>query len=863
MQTANFDSGSPNPIPRDQFSSAMIRPRSRSADSPKSRVGGAISRILGRSCVWLWWGLVLSTPPLLGQNLGKEVDLAAQASAEGVPEVAVTRLRALLKNDLPGPDWRKVAAKLVEALLRAHEPGEALKLLEDRRLGAGGSTMFWRAQALAELHRWSEALPLYAAIATDEASPLHNEATFGTAEMLRALGRTDEALQRLTTLIGDKGWKTRARLRAAELFLDKSDTDNARRLLDEVNPRASTERKQRRFLRARLELIQHHPERAIGTFESLVKRPEGVSHPVVLTALFGIADAHLQLKTPESADDFLEDFIEHHPHDEDLSKIFAKLDELYRAERKPVRVELEKWTREHEQPRRAFALWYLARIELRAGHRERALQLFSNLRNCDQKPAALAGGLLEFAKLQLEEGRYSEGLQILEEARSLQPQPELLDRIDLTAAEAQYNSRRFESAAAAFERIARSASPFANTSMWNASLAWLKLGDNARFVADYNELQTRNADEASRAELRLEEGLAQAAKGDVNAAATLQAFLRDFPNHPRASEAWVALAELAFHATPPRLEEARRNLARANEPKPTNAATERSHYLIIWTEEAAGENDTRVVDLAQRFLKQHPGSKFASDVRMKLAEAYYRRQDFANSQTQFEILAQQNPSGPLAEKALLLAAQSAVSAMGPHSLDHAIVLFDRVVQLKGELRWAARNEQAVIERKLGKPQEALVLYDEVLKGDAKPAEKREALCGKGDIFFDMGAEDGKNYKRAIEAYDQLAAATSDSGHWRNQALFKKGTCLEKTANQDRALATFYQVLEDQVRPNRSPEFFWFYRAGFNAARLLEDQGKWESAAAVYEKLAAAGGARSDEAKARLSRLRLEHFLWKN
>jgi tetratricopeptide (TPR) repeat protein len=201
--------------------------------------------------------------------------------------------------------------------------------------------------------------------------------------------------------------------------------------------------------------------------------------------------------------------------------------------------------------------------------------------------------------------------------------------------------------------------------------------------------------------------------------------------------------------------------------------------------------------------------------------------------------------------------------MGPHSLDHAIVLFDRVVQLKGELRWAARNRQAVIERKLGKPQEALVLYEEVLKNDAKPGEKREALCGKGDIYFDLGVEDKNNYRRAIEAYEQLAADPNEPGHWRHQALFKKGTCLEKTAERDSALTTFYQVLEDQARPTRSRDFFWFYRAGFNAARLLEDEAKWESAAAVYEKLVAAGGARSDEAKARLSRLRLEHFLWKN
>jgi hypothetical protein len=44
---------------------------------------------------------------------------------------------------------------------------------------------------------------------------------------------------------------------------------------------------------------------------------------------------------------------------------------------------------------------------------------------------------------------------------------------------------------------------------------------------------------------------------------------------------------------------------------------------------------------------------------------------------------------------------------------------------------------------------------------------------------------------------------------------------------------------------------------------LEDAAKWDSAAAVYEKLVAAGGTRSEEAQARLSRLRLEHFLWDN
>jgi predicted negative regulator of RcsB-dependent stress response len=788
---------------------------------------------------------------------------AARPLEEGVPQVAVTRLRALLNNNLRDEDWRNAAMKLAEALIAAKQPTDALSLLDDIRLREVPSTAFWRAQALASLRRWSDALPFYQIVAADDGSPFHAAAIFGTAEMWRALARSDEALQILARLLHDKQWNIRARLRSAELFLDKSDTANARRMLDEMSPTSSTERKELRFLRGRLELVQHRPERAIGTFESLVKKPHGVSHALVLAALFGIADAHLQLKTPEAGDDFLEDFIDHHPQDVDLPLLFAKLDELYRAERKPARVELERWTRESEQPRRAFALWYLARIEGRAGHRDRALQLLSSLRKSDGKTSALAEGLLELAKIELEDRHFEEALGTLEEARLLQPEPLLLDRINLTAAEVHFAAKQFEAATTAFEQIAHSASPFAEMSMFNASLGWLQLGDPARFAGDYGEFEKQGGNEEARAELRLEEGLVQAAKGNKDAADSLQRFLREFPRNPRASEAWVALAELAFHAVPPRLDEARKNLARAVEAKPTAAAIERGEYLTIWIEDSVAGNDSRLIELANQFLKQHAASPFAPDVRMKLAEAYYRRQDFPNAQTQFEIFAQQNPSARLAEKALFFAAESAMSSMGVHSLDGAIVLFDQVVQLRGDLRWAARNEQAVIERRLGKMQAALLLYDEVLKNEAKPSEKREALCGKGDIFFDLGTDDPKNYQRAIDAYDQLAADANGPGHWHNQALFKKGICLEKKAERDAALSTFYKVLETQTRPDRPPEFFWFYKAGFNAARLLENDSRWGPAAAVYEKLVAAGGTRSDEAKARLSRLRLEHFLWED
>jgi outer membrane protein assembly factor BamD (BamD/ComL family) len=805
-------------------------------------------------------GLLCLIAALARADVSTDIAKASAPLNKGVPEVAVVRLQALLKKDLPDADWRAVAEKLAQAQVAANQPEATLVLVADARVRDFPWAKFWRAQALASLNRWADALPLYEQLANDERSSFRNAAIFGTAEMMRALGKRRQAVEKLRLLFGQREWATRAQLQVAELYIDMRDAANAQRLLSEMKPISVEDRRERRVLRGRLELILHRPERAVGMFQALLKRPEGTAHPTLIAALIGIAEAHIQLKTPETGDDVLEQFIDRHPVDHDLPLLFAKLDELYRAERKASRSELEKWVRRPEQPRRSFARWYLARLEIRAARRERARELFSDLRRAGIKSPAIAGAYLDFAQFEIDDEHFEEAIAILDDARLLHPEPTLLARIGFLSAQVRYRARQFDTATAAFEQIAHSNSPWTKAALFNASTGWLQVGDHARFLADYKELDKQGSDEQTRADLRLQQALMQAEKGDKTAARSFQQFIRDFPKSPRVSEAWVGLAELAFHESPPRLEEARKNLAHAAEANPNAAAAERADYLRIWLEQASGADEPKVIELAKRFLEQHGDAPFAPEVRMKLAELYYRRQDFANAQTQFEIIAQQHPTDSLGERALFFAAESTISSMGDHALDRAIVLFDQVVQKNGELRWAARNEQSVIERKLGKPNDALALYDEVLKSNAGATEKREALCGKGDIFLEMSATDPTNYRRAIEIYDRLASQKDAPIHWRNQALFKKGLCLEKNSDRAGALATFYKILEDDSSPDQL-ELFWFYKAGFNAARLLEEDSKWESAAAVYDKLVASGGSRSEEAKARLNSLRLEHFLW--
>ncbi|MEN3370360.1 MAG: hypothetical protein V7609_2503 [Verrucomicrobiota bacterium] len=812
-----------------------------------------------------WIAVVVSLgtlcSPMQAAELSELVE-AARPLEEGVPQVAVLRLRTLLASKVAPEERPAVMAKLAEALLTAGQAEEALKFLEDPAVADLPATSFWRAQVYSTLRRWSEALPLYKQAAEQKGSTFRWPAIFGQAEALRALGRREEALQLFAFLFSDPRWSDRAQLRFAELLLEKRDTAGARRLLDKAKPAALGDKKEKRFLQGRLEALLDHPQRAVELFQTIIRTPEGTSRAVLIATLCANAEANLQLGTPEAGDDALEDFIEHHGVDPELPTVFAKLDQLYRAERQPATQELGRWASDVVQPRKSLAQWYLARNELRAGRRDAALRMFARLRNERAPLPVLAEGLVEFAQLELEDGRFEEALAILKDARALQPEPPLLQRIVFLTGRAHYRAQQYKGAAETFEQAAHGAQPPASDSLYNASLSWLQLNDNVRFLADVKELAQSGNDDA-RGDLLLEQGLVQAGQGDKKAAETLEGFLREFPGHQRRAEASVALAEIAFHSVPPRFDDARKNLDLARKNEPNAAANERADYLAIWLEDAAPNADpAKVIGAAADFLRKYPASALISDVRMKLAETYYRQQDFSNAQTQFQILAQENPRGPFTEKALFFAARSATQSMGSEALDRALVLLDEVVKKNGELKWAARIEQAVIERRLNKANDGATLYEEVLAGNAKPEEKREALCGKGDILYEAGQSDRENYKRAIEIYDQLAAQKDASAHWRNQALFKKGICLEKLGDRANALATFYKIIEEENRPDRPRrEYFWYYKAGFNAARLLEDKAQWQPAAVVYQKLAAAGGTRSDEAKSRLGRLRLEHFLW--
>lgn len=137
--------------------------------------------------------------------------------------------------------------------------------------------------------------------------------------------------------------------------------------------------------------------------------------------------------------------------------------------------------------------------------------------------------------------------------------------------------------------------------------------------------------------------------------------------------------------------------------------------------------------------------------------------------------------------------------------------------------------------------------------------KATALIEKGKNLFAQGNSDPSNYQAAIYVWKQVASEQESDPTWRNQAFTRMGTAYEKIGNTDAAVMNYYEVFKPAA--NALPEFFWFYKAGFSAGRILESQGKWIEAIRVYEIMSSTEGPRSLEAKNRIQKIRLEQLLW--
>jgi hypothetical protein len=199
--------------------------------------------------------------------------------------------------------------------------------------------------------------------------------------------------------------------------------------------------------------------------------------------------------------------------------------------------------------------------------------------------------------------------------------------------------------------------------------------------------------------------------------------------------------------------------------------------------------------------------------------------------------------------------------MSTEGAGRALAGLEEIAQSNSPLRHRARFEQATLLLRERRFDDALKIYDGLLAGDL-PAEVRHAArMEKGDTLVALGAEKPDKFAEAAAIYQGIAQDASAPADWRDQAACKRAAALARAGQTEAALAAYREVLARP--PGEKADHFWFYKAGLEAGRLLEEEQDWPAAIAVYDLMASADGPQSEEIKQRSRRLRLEHFIWEN
>ncbi len=792
---------------------------------------------------------------------------AEGALSENIPQVAIAKLKAFIAlPDLSGDQREQALRAMGKSLLADAQFTEALDAIAPLVAARQSQALLLRADILVALERWPEALALYTELAADTGAPM--AAHLGKAEALRATGQLGKAVEVLESLVAAGKASVSARLRLVNLYIEAADVKKAHTALSGVESVRPQDRKWKTYLEGRLFLLEDHPEAARMSFKALLAdtpaERQDLSESLLVGATLGLADARIIAEGYESADAELETFISHNPNSTYLEVVFARLDAIYSKEDDAPENELKNWTVQPSERRAALARFYLARLQLRAKRvdkAERTLDSFIKLH--PSHPLGVSVYEME-AEIFEQKGDFTGALRVLDAAQRQTGASKLAvaarARIELHTGLVHYQAGDYLLADKNFDNAAKHSPELLEPALYNRALAALSQRNFERFQELDAELNSKFPASPIRSGLLLEQGLLQARLGNSLAPGSLRRFLLDYPSHPRAAEAQLALVELAFRdADYSAAADYRKAVNEASLPA---ALSDQSQYLALFLADAQSpRRDQEVVELATKFIKGNPKSALLPEVRMKLGQVYFRKEDFPNAETQFGTLVNESPESDYAETALFLAGRSAMKSINEGSRERAFQIFDRVVARGGELLLYARLQQAVLKSSAGKEEEAIQLDDFILeKQPADPDLMYAAFMGKADSLLNLGRNDEKRLEQAAAAYAQLAALESVPAVWRNQALYKKAQALDLLSRKTEALSAYYDVLDSGVA-GKDQEYVWFYKAGFEAARMFEAQEKWPQAIAIYQKMSVQDGPRAAEAKGRIKQLRLEHFIW--
>jgi len=790
------------------------------------------------------------------------LEQARRAMAESLPQLAIGKLKHLLADPTIDASTRAdVTRLLAEAYLATGQASDARTVLAPLVANGDVQARLLRAHAFARSGAWEDARDAYNDLCGLPDAPV--AALVGAAESHQALGETAAAISLLEPLVRGGKAPVAVQLRLCSLYVENRQLAQGRRLLATLHPTELGDKLWERYVEGRILLDEKQLDGAGAAFDAVLTSQSNITENLAAAANLAMAELKLAKQGAEAADKVLETFIWNNADSPWIEMAFRRLDQVYAMERRPEEDQLQKWAAHTQIERAALARFFLAKLQFRAAKWDKAIGTLDLFVGKFPTHRFVVFAELMRADAFMQKTRFGDAISALEAAARAATTDSLRSEIDLRTGLAHLRQQEFLLAATSLERAAERSESLREVATYNAALAWLGQGNLARFQQEYRLLTERGADAALRGNLAVEEALTRARNGNPEAEAALRRFEDQFPTHARVGEARVALAELKMvHGE---LDEAGHLLRIANSKTTAKGADDQAAALAVFLSDSKSpRDDQETLRLGLEFLQNHPTSPLMPDVKMKLGQVYFRQQDYARAENQFITFARQAPAHPGTEAALFLCGQCAMRMLTPESTDRALAYFDEVAQRNGALKLHAREQQAIIQLRLGKEQEAVALYTLIITSRQPVADselRSAALTGKGEALALIARKDPQQMDAAIAVYDQIATTPDTAASWRHQAIYRKAKLIGEQPTRKLEALTLYNEILDLNISGKEREFFWFYKAGYEAAHILEQQQQWLEAIAIYEKMGRVEGPHAADVRRTARELRVTHFIW--
>ena len=793
-----------------------------------------------------------------------EYQAALRALANQLPQAAALKFERLLKDgSLNRRESSRVAERLADALLRANQPEKAMIALT---LFEVPDADFWKAQAFVLQGKFREAENALQAYLASGGGRYRELAGLTLGKVMIGAGRENPGRKQLKDLWGSRDEEVS---RLAHLWANESEAFSGRSeaTLRRLATTGSDDRAMA-FVKGSAWVEAGEGREADRILRKMMEEPRGSPARLHHAVVVRLAEAWELQGRLRSAENLLQKFIDEAEDSPFLDRAFADLDRLKSVDEGDTLEWYARWAAQPGQSERKYhAMYYHARHLAESGQVEEALRELEAFREGGAGHPRSSEAMRLLMSLH---GSQHNDERVLELAREWRGRDGAggEDTVDFLTGMIRFSRREFPEAVTLFQRSAEAAADTVQRqrAVYNMGVAALLGGLPQPYASAVVLLKDSPDKDSSAGNLELERALHLAARRDSSAEDALRDFLKDHPDDPRWVEAQIALAEYCLLDIPPRSKSAQAALeAAAARPDIAPEVRERLDYTSLWLRE--GDEDFKgVCEVGEAFIKSWPKSQRRDEVRMKIAQAYFRQEDYPKARAQFEQLVEDRPDSPYAEVAQFFAARSAMSTLNAKDLDMALDHFSEVAERGGALAAESRRQMALIKRLQGKEGDALAAVESVLA--SKPAPEGDELLSllveKGELLVLLAKQDPKNLTEAVAVFRSVAGKPAAPRYWRARAGVLLAQSLQRLGKSAEALEACGDVVDSTrgvVEPIPTRELTWIYRAGFLAVEILEGQKQWDAAAKMADRLSQTTGSRAEEAEQRANRIRLEHFIW--